>query len=356
MRQGAARRGTSTVSSATSRRAPPVHGLRGVGAEVHHDLLQLGRVAAAPTASLRRRDAARSATVAGSEARSSSTASATPARTRTGRRSALAAAAEGEDLVDDALRALARRHDLPHVPPARGLPRGSPQRHLGVAEDRAEDVVELVRDAAGERADRLQPLRLAQRAPAAPPARPRPARARCALAKISAGGAQQRDVVVAASASAPRARRSRGSRSGRRRARSGMQSQEPMPRRSSAAVLRPSGSAATPGNVDRAPALDSRRRLQALAADREQRPRARGRARAVRAPRMGALRAGAPAVTTRGAVDAGVRAEPRERRLDAVVDPLAGQVDERGRDAGDQALEGEPRPQARALARSRRKR
>ena len=35
-------------------------------------------------------------------------------------------------------------------------------RHLAVAEDRGEDVVEVVRDAAGERAHRLQLLRLPQ--------------------------------------------------------------------------------------------------------------------------------------------------------------------------------------------------
>ena len=35
------------------------------------------------------------------------------------------------------------------------------QRHLAVAEDRAEDVVEVVRDAAGERAHRLEALRVA---------------------------------------------------------------------------------------------------------------------------------------------------------------------------------------------------
>ena len=46
--------------------------------------------------------------------------------------------------------------------PRRRRPLGFAQHPLAVAQDRAEDVVEVVRDAAGERAHRLEALRLAQ--------------------------------------------------------------------------------------------------------------------------------------------------------------------------------------------------
>jgi hypothetical protein len=74
---------------------------------------------------------------------------------------AVAAAAKGEDLVDDGLGALAGQPHLPHLPPGPTVLGEAGQRHLGIAEDGAEDVVEVVGDAAGKRADGLQPLRLA---------------------------------------------------------------------------------------------------------------------------------------------------------------------------------------------------
>src|SRR5262245_15925869 len=73
-----------------------------------------------------------------------------------------AAPAEREDAVDERAAALAGGHHAVQVAAqARALLRIA-HRHLAVAEDRAEDIVEVVRDAAGERADRLQALRAAQ--------------------------------------------------------------------------------------------------------------------------------------------------------------------------------------------------
>ena len=102
------------------------------------------------------------ATVAGSDARNSSTASATTgsAAISLGRRSL-----RRLNVRILSITACAR---LPAVtipctccsallPPA-----DARQRHFGIAENGAEDIVELVRDTAGERADRFEPLRLVQ--------------------------------------------------------------------------------------------------------------------------------------------------------------------------------------------------
>ena len=73
-----------------------------------------------------------------------------------------AAAAESEDAVDERAAALSGGHDAVQVAVQ---PRAAPRvahRHLAVAEDRSEDVVEVVRDAAGKRAHRLQALRATQ--------------------------------------------------------------------------------------------------------------------------------------------------------------------------------------------------
>ena len=64
----------------------PVHRLRGVGREVDHDLLKLGRVAQ-DRGILRLESLVRIAIVAGSEARSRSTVSSITGCTRVGRRS-----------------------------------------------------------------------------------------------------------------------------------------------------------------------------------------------------------------------------------------------------------------------------
>ena len=105
----------------------------------------------------------------------------------------LAPAAEGEHLVDDVSRAFRRLEDLMEMP-ARIRGRCI-ERHFGRAQDDAEDVVELVRDSAGERAHGLQALRLRE---------PRLQRLAFRLAPLALDGvgeyfggrAQQRDVVV----------------------------------------------------------------------------------------------------------------------------------------------------------------
>src|SRR5438046_1982421 len=69
------------------------------------------------------------------------------------------------------------------------------EQHLGVAENRAEDVVEVVRDASGERAQRFQALRLAQALLESSPF-PLAALAEQPIDKGLADRPQQRDVVV----------------------------------------------------------------------------------------------------------------------------------------------------------------
>src|SRR5207244_8677480 len=83
-------------------------------------------------------------------------------------RDALAAlaAAVGQDLVDQAARAVGGGEDVLRVALERALRRLLGE-HLAIADDAAQDVVEVVRDAAGEPADRLHLLRLAQPLPEA---------------------------------------------------------------------------------------------------------------------------------------------------------------------------------------------
>ena len=73
-----------------------------------------------------------------------------------------AAAAEGEDALDQSLCPGRGLQHLVQVSARQAHGRDMPLRELAVAEDRAEDVVEVVRDAAGERAHRLHLLRLAK--------------------------------------------------------------------------------------------------------------------------------------------------------------------------------------------------
>ena len=68
------------------------------------------------------------------------------------------AAAEGEHAVDQRAAALARHDDAVEVTREAAALWRIAQCDLAVAEDRAQDVVEVVRDAAGERAHRLQAL------------------------------------------------------------------------------------------------------------------------------------------------------------------------------------------------------
>jgi hypothetical protein len=155
-------RGCSSRQTSTPTAIVPSarHRLHGVGAQVHHHLVDLGRVA-------------EHAGVAASSRRSSRT----PRGQRRGdaverldddrlhvHRHALghAAAAEGEDALDQRLGAQARGERRVDVAAQRRALGGVLLRQLAVAEDRREDVVEVVGDAAGERADRLELLCLAQ--------------------------------------------------------------------------------------------------------------------------------------------------------------------------------------------------
>jgi hypothetical protein len=75
-----------------------------------------------------------------------------------------AALAEGEHALDERPPALAGGEDVVQVAAQPRAGRRVAQRHLAVAEDRAEDIVEVVRDAAGERAHGLEVLGAAQAA------------------------------------------------------------------------------------------------------------------------------------------------------------------------------------------------
>ena len=77
-------------------------------------------------------------------------------------RYALAGAAprEGEDALHQRFGTLARRRGRRRGGGAAACLGRFALRHVAVAEDRGEDVVEVVRDAAGERADRFELLRL----------------------------------------------------------------------------------------------------------------------------------------------------------------------------------------------------
>ena len=64
----------------------------------------------------------------------------------------LAAAAEGEDPIDDVPCPLARLPHLLHMLPFPAVPTQPAERHLGVAENGSQDIVEVMRDAARQRA------------------------------------------------------------------------------------------------------------------------------------------------------------------------------------------------------------
>src|SRR5437867_7534072 len=70
------------------------------------------------------------------------------------------AAAIREDLVDQAARPVRRGENVLRIALEWRACGGLLDEHFGVAQDAAEDVVEVVRDAAGEAADRLHLLRL----------------------------------------------------------------------------------------------------------------------------------------------------------------------------------------------------
>src|SRR5262244_3710718 len=68
------------------------------------------------------------------------------------------AATEGEDAFDERMAALARDHDVFDVAAQPAAGTDVTERHLPITEDCAEEVVEVVRDAAGKRTERLQTL------------------------------------------------------------------------------------------------------------------------------------------------------------------------------------------------------
>src|SRR4029453_12603978 len=72
------------------------------------------------------------------------------------------AAAEREDALDERVTALAGDHDAFDVAPQPTAGTDIAKRHLSITEYRAEEVVEVVRDAAGKRTERFQALSLAQ--------------------------------------------------------------------------------------------------------------------------------------------------------------------------------------------------
>ena len=72
------------------------------------------------------------------------------------------AAAEGEELARQRRRALGRLLDLEQVVASPIVRREVLEEKLGVAGDRRQEIVEVVGDAAGELAHRLQPLRQVQ--------------------------------------------------------------------------------------------------------------------------------------------------------------------------------------------------
>lgn len=74
----------------------------------------------------------------------------------------LAAAAEGKNSIDDVPRTLARLLHLLHMLPFPAVPTQPAERHLGVAENRPEDIVEVMGDAAGQCAERFDALGVPQ--------------------------------------------------------------------------------------------------------------------------------------------------------------------------------------------------
>ena len=141
-------------------RAAAIHGVGGVCAEIHNHLLQLRCIAVNPCV--------------GSPQRNSQAQCGRKRRAQEldrlcggglsdyGTMSSLAAAAEGENLVDNAARALPRLHDLLEMLPHRGAAGARFQCDLGVSKNGAENVVEFVRDPTRESADRFQLLCLMQ--------------------------------------------------------------------------------------------------------------------------------------------------------------------------------------------------
>src|SRR6266850_1304993 len=143
-----------------AQRTFPAHRLNRIRAQIHHDLMQLRRV----TEYLQRRGgqlrleayfgvqrAAHELQRLGDD----------PAEIDSDALAVLAAAI-GEDLVDQAARPVRRGENVLRVAlewRARG---GLLDEHFGVAQDASEDVVEVVRDATSEAADRLHLLRLPQ--------------------------------------------------------------------------------------------------------------------------------------------------------------------------------------------------
>ena len=135
------------------------HRLHGVRAQVHHDLMELRRIgdhgcvagfelAFEPNAARQRR---------GKQVECFTDRSLNVDR----RAVADTAAAERENALDERLRPARRVHDIVDIASHGTRRRRTLLRELPVSQDRAQNIVEVVRDAAGQRAHRLQLLRLA---------------------------------------------------------------------------------------------------------------------------------------------------------------------------------------------------
>ena len=250
----------------------------------------------------------------------------------------VAAAAEGQDLVHNPLRTLPRSHDLLHVATRRVGLSQQLEPHFAVTENGAENIVELMGNAAGERADRLQPLGLVHA---------RFERLACALALLAldrtreylAGGAQQRDVIIVP---APFGR----DRVEREKARlaASMPHWNAEPSSNAAPLqlrlLRALRKRLNPGYVNaslplvalQAPSRCSRKHvLMATGLRSQTRPQPQ-----IAAPDAG--RIGAPDDDV-SAIHAGKPSHPRKPVLDLVVDAPARQIDELRGDFGDHFFE-----------------
>ena len=136
------------------------HRLHGVGAQIHHHLMDLGRVA------VHRGVPCREVTLephACRQRRGDGDQRLVDHRLHVHRHPFTGAtAAEGQDALDQRFGTQRGAHRGIDVTALRRAFGTVVLHHLAVAEDRREDVVEVVRDAAGQGAHRLELLRLAQ--------------------------------------------------------------------------------------------------------------------------------------------------------------------------------------------------
>ena len=146
------------AARATCRRRHRLHGIR---CQVHQNLVHLRRVAKDRRAARAQASTSRRRLPAASRPQVIQRLARHPLDVH-GDVLADAAAAERRVSLDQCAAALAGRHDAVQVAPQPAALGRIAQRHLAVAQDCAEDVVEVVRDATRERTHRLQPLRVAK--------------------------------------------------------------------------------------------------------------------------------------------------------------------------------------------------